>query len=132
MSTHCKQRSRGTSMPGKFHMRIEDVFFLRDGFTVFAGQVEEGERAIIVPGPATVFVDGESLETLRIQGEAIPSRSFVQTLRETRAVHTRDATKLTKAIVEAKNCMLEGDMRYSGHRHLLGMDSPPAHFMPDD
>src|SRR5206468_7899609 len=49
-----------------------------------------------------------------------------------RAVSTRDRTGLSKEMVENKVCKLEGTMRYSGHRHLVGIDSPPSDYVPDD
>ena len=59
-----------------FHMSIEDVFLLREGHTVFAGPIEEGEMAIIEPGPATILVNGQKLATVRIDREAIPLRAL--------------------------------------------------------
>ncbi len=119
-------------MPVTFHMQIEDIFFFRDGRTVFAGPIDEGGKAILDPGPATILVDDQELATIHLEGEVIPSRSIVQQPPEVRAVSTRDATGLTKEAVATKKCRLEGTMRYSGHRDLLGIDSPPSDYVPDD
>ncbi len=119
-------------MPGKFHMLVKDIFFFRDGRTVFAGPIEEGEKAIVEPGPGTILIDGETFKTVHVEGELIPSRPSTQKRHEVRAVSTRDSTGLTQEMVETNECRLEGTMRYSGHRHLLGIDSPPSDYIPDD
>jgi hypothetical protein len=115
-----------------FHMSIKEIFFLRDGRTVFAGPIEEGELAIIEPGPAVVQINGKTLATVQIEREAIASRAQPLERLEVRAVSTRDPTGLNKETVATQDCTLEGTMRYSGHRHLVGIDSPPPDFVPDD
>ena len=121
-------------MPAKFHMRISDVFFFADGRTVFAGNIEEEERGaklIMDPGPATILVDGNTFAMVNLEREVIPSRSVIRKP-EVRAFSTRDVTGLTREVTETKICTLEGTMRYAGHRHLLGIDSPPRDYIPDD
>ncbi len=115
-----------------FHMSIEDVFLLREGYTVFAGPIEEGEMAIIEPGPATILVNGRKLATVQIDREAIPLRAVPCKKRAIRALSTRDASGLTRAMVETNECKLEGSMRYQGHRELPVVDSPPADYLADD
>src|SRR5437763_1247334 len=111
-------------MPATFHMRIKDLFFLRDGRTVLVGAIEEeekGAKIIVVQGPATILLDGKEYRAIHLEGEDIPSRSVVQEPLSFRAVSTPDQTGLTKEDVETRDCRLEGTMRYSGHRHLLGI-----------
>jgi hypothetical protein len=119
-------------MRGTFNMSIEDIFFLRDGRTVFAGRVDEGEIATIEPGPATVFMNGNKIATVKIEREVIASRAQPLEPLAIRAISTRDATGLTKEMVKTNECKLEGMMTYPGHRHLLGIDSPPKDYVPDN
>lgn len=119
-------------MAEKFHMRIEDVFSLRDGRTVLAGTIEEGEHAILIPGASDLLVDGRKLATVHIEPEMIASRPLSLKRLETRSVSTRDSISLTREQVANQVCTLEGAMRVIGHRHLLGLDSPPSDYVPDD
>jgi hypothetical protein len=120
------------SVDKTFHMSIEDVFFFRDRRTVFAGRIAEGEVAIIEPGPATILIDGGKFATVQIEREVIASRALTWPRLEVRALSTREPTGLSKEMVATKKCTLEGAMRYAGHRHLLGLDSPPADYLADD
>jgi hypothetical protein len=115
-----------------FQLLIKDIFYFRDGRTVLAGPIEGGENTIIKPGPGVILVNGEKLATVLIEPEMIASRALPLERLEVRAVSTRDPTGLTKEIITSKECKLEGNMKFSGHRHLLGIDSPPSHYEPDD
>ena len=115
-----------------FHLSIKDVFFLRDGRTVLTGPVAEGEMAVVVPGPANILIDGRQVATVQFEREAIASRSNPMERLQVRAVSTREQTGLTKEIVASHVCLLEGPMRYAGHRDLMGIDSPPADYIADD
>jgi len=119
-------------MSQTFHMTITDVFFFRDGRTVLCGPIEEGEIAIVEPGPATILVGGKPLSQITIEREGIASRSSPMERLEVRAVPTRDGTGLDKTMVENQRCTLEGPMRYAGHRDLVGIDSPPDNYIPDN
>lgn len=115
-----------------FHMSIKDIFFLRDGKTVLCGPIDEGEVALVQPGPATVFVDGTPITTIQIEREGIASRPVPMQRLEVRALSTSESTGLNKELVANRKCTLEGSMRYSGHRDLVGIDSPPADYVADD
>lgn len=119
-------------MPQRFQLRIKDIFFFRDGRTVLAGPIEGGEKTIIEAGPAAILVNGEKTASVVIEPEMIASRALPMERLEMRAVATRDATGLSREMVETKECKLEGTMRFSGHRNLVGIDSPPADYVPDD
>jgi hypothetical protein len=113
-------------------MRIRDIFFLSGGRTVFTGPIAEGEVAVIEPGVATVIRNGQTFATIHIEREVIPSRALPLERLETRALSTRDITGLTKEMVANEECYLEGTMRYAGHRHLPGLESPPRDYVADD
>lgn len=119
-------------MPDTFRMSIQDIFFFRDGRTVLAGAIEGGENVIVLPGSATILINGEKLANIHIEPEMIASRALPMEKLALRAVSTTDPTGLTKEMIQTKNCTLEGSMRFSGHRHLVGIDSPPRDYVPDD
>jgi hypothetical protein len=120
-------------MADTFQMSIRDVFFLRDGRTVLAGPIDGGEKVIVVPGRGVILVNGVELATVQIEPEMIPSRALLPVQRvDVRVVSTLDLTGLTRDMISTKECKLEGTMRVSGHRHLVGIDSPPADYIPDD
>src|SRR5437762_3152770 len=119
-------------MNNVFHMLIRDLFVLQDGRTILCGPIEEGEVAVVMPGPATVLVDGKPVATIRIEREAIASRPTPMQRLDVRALATRDPTGLDKTTVSDRTCTLEGQMRYTGHRHLVGIDSPPEDYVADD
>lgn len=59
-------------MPG-FTMRVEDVFRLGDGRTVFVGGVD-GERTFIGPCVCRLFVDETMIAEYQIEGEMLVER----------------------------------------------------------
>jgi hypothetical protein len=69
--------------------------------------------------------------TVEIHPELPLSRLPISERSADRAVGTRDDTKLTRELVLSHDCRLEGNARYRGHRHLLGIDSPPKDFVPN-
>jgi hypothetical protein len=75
------------------------------------------------------MAEGQKVQTIRIE---IPQRSNPLERHTLRPVSTLDAIALTKEIVATKSCRLEGPMAVYSHRHLLGIDSPPADCVPDD
>lgn len=119
-------------MSEPFRMKIQEVFFLQDGRTVLVGPVEGGEHVILQAGPGRILIEGQRAATVRLEPEMVPNRASTQSRVEVRAISTNDVTGLTRAIVSEKECVLEGNMRYKGHRDLLGIESPPKDFVPDD
>lgn len=119
-------------MPEIFRMAVKELFLLKDGRTVLAGPIDAGERVIIEPGLGTVLVDGVKTATIQIEPELIASRAQPMERRAAHSISTRDATGLTREMVATKACEVEGTMRVYGHRHLMGIDSPPADFISDD
>jgi hypothetical protein len=118
-------------MSDRFHMKVSDLFRLQDGRTVLTGQVEEGIDALLQPGPCDVLVDGSRVTTIEIHPEMVHSHATIPEGVADRAISTRDDTRLTQELVRTKDCRLEGMVRYRGHRHLIGVDSPPKNFVPD-
>jgi hypothetical protein len=84
-----------------FRMRIRDAFSFQDGRTVLVGPVEGAEGYI----PATmceIWVNGQKLATVRIEGEMIPCGSD----NGQRAVSTHDATGLSRELICRQECTL--------------------------
>jgi hypothetical protein len=119
-------------MEDRFRMRIKDMFSFSDGRTVLIGSLEGGENVIIRPGPCDVYLGDRKVQTIQIEPEMIPQRSNPLEFHSMRAVSTLDKISITKDLVASKICRLEGPMAVYGHRHLLGIDSPPDDYVPDD
>jgi len=115
----------------RFRLRIKDIFFLEGGRTVFVGSVDGGENVNIKPGLCDLFVEGKKVATVEVY-EEIPQRMKPLERHDMRAVSTRNPIDLTREQVLATQCHLEGPMSFAGHRHLLGIDSPPADYVPDN
>jgi hypothetical protein len=118
-------------MNNRFSMKITDFFKFQDGRTVLTGPIDDGREVLLQPGPCEILVDGHLVATVEIHPELPLSRMSVPERSAERAVGTRDDTKLTRELVLSQDCRLEGNARYRGHRHLLGIDSPPKDFVPD-
>src|SRR2546425_456105 len=112
----------------RFCLRIKDIFSLEDGRTVLVGAVDGGENVIIKPGLCDVFVADKHVGTIDVQLE-IPQRSKPFEIHDLRAVSTRDAICMTQDEIKLNLCRLEGPMSFVGHRHLLGIDSPPTDYV---
>lgn len=112
-------------------MRVRDLFRFDDGRTVLCGEVEDGGVVLIRPGPCDVLVDGERVATVAIHPEMILCRPTIPERDGLRSIATRDETSLSREIVRDRTCHVEGPMRYRGHRHLIGIESPPRKYVPD-
>lgn len=116
----------------RFRLMIRDLFNLADGRRVLVGPVQGGENILIKPGPTEVIVNDRVVATVNIEPEMIPQRSNPLEYHDWRAVSTRDDPGISKELVATGACRLEGAMTVVGHRHLLGIDSPPADYVPDN
>jgi hypothetical protein len=115
-----------------FIFHIDDLFRFADGRTVLTGSVEGGEQVVILPGLSRLFVDGALVDAFAIEPEMLVSRPDPIDPRSRRAVATQDAVSISISDIKDKNCWLEGPMRSQGHRDLVGIDSPPDEFIPDN
>ncbi|SRR5712691_7848688 len=119
-------------MNNTFHMQIKDLFTFADGRTVLVGSLDGGENVLIRPGPCDVYVNDRKVETIHIEPEMIPQRANPLEFHDLRAVSTLDKTGLTREMIAKEPCRLEGPMAPYGHRHLLGLDSPPENYVTDN
>jgi hypothetical protein len=113
-----------------FHMNVHDVFRFRDGRTVFAGPVDEGEDAILLAGKCDLIFDGKTAE-IRIEPEMISSVPSEARAAGHRAVSTPNMIEGLPSNVVPGQIQLKGKARMHGHRDLVGIDSPPRDFVPD-
>jgi hypothetical protein len=110
-----------------FEMTVLDVFKFADGRTVFIGNINAGEEAILLPGTCELSVDNQTTE-IAIQPEMISN--FGRFDSGMRAVATADPLSLPN-MASSTQITLKGKMRMRGHRHLVGIESPPHDFVPD-
>lgn len=116
---------------GEFSMLIRDVFHFADGRTVFAGELQEGEALLLCAGPAQLFDRGRLIAEFEIEPEMLPSRSDIWERQSIRAVSTNASIKLLSGDIDGGTLVLKGRMRMTGHRDLVGIDSPPDDFVAD-
>lgn len=124
-----------------FEMLIQDVFRLRDGRVVLVGPVE-GHPKYMSSGQYEIWVEGSKRASLRFEGEMIssnptdPSKRAISTT-ATRCLDREDVAKgrwvLKPATGETGPLPLDlpGMRSVFMHRHLLGVDSPPAEYVAD-
>lgn len=110
-----------------FRMTVHEVFRFADGRTVFVGDVDAGEDAILLPGKCELSVDGQTTE-IEIQPEMIGNVRRRDD--RMRAVATSNASSLPDNMSPGQ-IILKGRMRMRGHRNLVGIESPPHDFVPD-
>jgi hypothetical protein len=114
----------------RFEMRVEEIFKLSDGRTVFTGAVPAGEDAILLPGACELLRDGKLVAVINAAPELF-GEGAARGTSPLRALGTSDPVNISGDEVAAGGYVLTGRMRMSGHRHLVGIDSPPNHFVPD-
>ena len=119
-------------MSNDFRLVIEDVFRFQDGRTVFAGVVDE-PHGYIGRGTFELVVDGELRGGFLIEGEMLAAGGDGSK----RAVSTTDVRCVDRAFLEGHEIVLrpaDPSKRRGAfvmHRHLLGVESPPAEYLAD-
>lgn len=113
-----------------FSMQVKDIFKLTDGRTVLAGTLENGHEAILLPGRGQLFRDGHKVAEIQIEQELFHPGG-IRDAQALYAVGTSDPINISSDDMASGEYLLTGNMRMREHRHLVGIDSPPAHFVPD-
>lgn len=83
-----------------FTLRVEEVFALHGGVTVFVGNLESGSPKLLAPCTVELFVEGASRGTLELESERMPGPKSMGR----RAVETRAA--LNVAELRGRQCLL--------------------------
>jgi hypothetical protein len=112
-----------------FIMKIKEIFRLTDGRTVLAGTAEDGELAILVPGKFMLSRDGREVAEIEVESELF--HEGVRGASRLYAVGTSATLDISADDIATGEYILTGKMRMVGHRHLVGIDSPPNQFVPD-
>lgn len=112
-----------------FTMQVKDAFTLSGGRTVLAGIIEGVDDMIFVPGKCRLFKDGK--EVAEIQGQQELFGRGRTDVEAPYAIGTTDPIELSMEDVAMGKYVLTGKMRMREHRDLIGIASPPHHFVPD-
>lgn len=85
-----------------FEMKIDDVFHLSSGQTIFAGSVT-GRENLIKNIKAQLIVDNQEQQIIEIQGEMLVDRRHPL---NHRAISTTDIIDITSDLVKKHECRL--------------------------
>ena len=113
-----------------YKMNLKEIFKLTDGRTVLAGTVEDGQEAILLPGSCSLFKGGERIAEIDVESELFTARKG-RDGQSLQAVGTLNRLEITTDDIATGEYYLTGRMRMRGHRHLIGIESPPHHFVAD-